>query len=223
MTELIAVGIGYGLLLSVMVGPVFFVMIETSINKGIKSALLLDLGVLISDLMYVTIAFVFFKEINELVENGGSHQQILKIIGGSFFIILGYVQVKKKKALFISQRSMTKPLGLSASNYFMTLLKGFTINAVNPGVLFYWLTLMSVLPKTPDELHLSHQQGLFIYISIILITFFSLDVLKIFGAKKLKEILTPQWMYVVNLVLGIILLVFGALFLFQGIINLLKN
>ncbi|MBL7899178.1 MAG: LysE family transporter [Crocinitomicaceae bacterium] len=220
MLEVVAIGIGYGLLLSVMVGPAFFVMIETSITKGIKSALFLDLGVLISDLMYVTIAFVFFNEVTELME--GKNQNFLRIIGGAFFIILGVVHVLKKKALFISRDNMTKPLNLSASNYIMTMLKGFTINAVNPGVLFYWLTLMSLLPDTPAELALNRTQGLVIYISIILITFFGLDVLKIFGAKKLKEILTPQWMYVVNLVLGIILLVFGTLFLFRGIFALLR-
>ena len=91
MIEVIMVGIGYGLLLSVMVGPAFFVMIETSINKGIRSALFLDLGVLLSDLMYVTIAFVFFKEVSDLM--AGEKQYFLKIIGGSFFIILGLVMV----------------------------------------------------------------------------------------------------------------------------------
>ncbi|MBK6527400.1 MAG: LysE family transporter [Crocinitomicaceae bacterium] len=221
MLEVIMVGIGYGLLLSVMVGPAFFVMIETSINKGIKSALFLDLGVLLSDLMYVTIAFVFFNEVSELMS--GENRHFLKIIGGGFFIILGIVHVKKKKALFLSERALTKPLALSASNYLMNLLKGFMLNAVNPGVLFYWLTLMSLLPDAPAELSLTRTQGLIIYISIILVTFFGLDVLKIFGAKKLKEILTPQWMYVVNLVLGIILLVFGTLFLLQGILALLKS
>ncbi len=170
--------------------------------------------------MYVTIAFVFFNEVRELM--AGENQFILKIVGGGFFIILGLVHVLKKKTLFISSDSMARPLSLSASNYIMTLLKGFTINAVNPGVLFYWLTLMSLLPDTPPELALNRTQGLIIYIAIILITFFGLDVLKIFGAKKLKEILTPQWMYVVNLVLGIILLVFGTLFLFKGIFALLR-
>src|SRR5688572_18551144 len=135
MIEMIMIGIGYGLLLSVMVGPSFFVMIETSITKGIKAALYLDLGVLLSDLIYVTIAFVFFNEVRDLME--GENQFILKIIGGGFFVILGLVHLKKKKALFISSDSMKKPLGLSANNYIMTMLKGFAINAVNPGVLFY--------------------------------------------------------------------------------------
>lgn len=220
MSELILIGIGYGLLLSVMVGPAFFIMIETSITKGIKSALFLDLGVLLSDLLYVIIAFIFFKEVTDLME--GDRRYILKIIGGGFFIILGIVHVLKKKALFLSHNNMKKPLALTASNYVMTLLKGFMINAVNPGVLFYWLTLMSLLPPAPVELGLNKTQALSIYITIILITFFSLDVLKIFGAKKLKEILTPQWMYVINLVLGIVLLVFGTLFLLQGILAVLK-
>lgn len=219
MLELLFIGIGYGLLLSVMVGPAFFVMIETSISKGIKSALFLDLGVLISDLMYVTIAFLFFQEVNDLMM--GDNRHFLKIIGGGFFIILGLVHVLKKKSLFLSKDNLTKPLALSASNYVMTALKGFMINAVNPGVLFYWLTIMSLLP-TDTSLGLSKTQVLLICIIIILITFFSLDVLKIVLAKKLKEILTAQWMYMINLVLGIILLVFGTLFLFQGIFAFLK-
>jgi threonine/homoserine/homoserine lactone efflux protein len=220
MLEVIMVGIGYGLLLSVMVGPSFFVMIETSITKGIKAALFLDLGVLLSDLIYVTIAFVFFNEVQTLM--AGEHQFILKIVGGCFFIVLGLIHLKKKKSLFIPSDTMVKPMSLSASNYVMTALKGFAINAVNPGVLFYWLTLMSLLPNAPIELGLSRTQGLVIYVTIILITFFGLDVLKILGAKKMKEILTPQWMYVVNLVLGIILLMFGSLFLFKGIFALLR-
>jgi len=104
----------------------------------------------------------------------------------------------------------------------MTALKGFMLNAVNPGVLFYWLTIMSLLPTAPDSLGLSKSQVLFIFIVIILITFFSLDVLKIILAKKLKDILTAQWMYMINMVLGIILLVFGTLFLFQGTFAFLK-
>jgi len=218
--ELLFIGIGYGLLLSVMVGPAFFVMIETSITKGIKSALYLDLGVLVSDLMYVTIAFLFFKEVNELMM--GNNRHFLKIIGGGFFIILGLVHVLKKKSLFMSEENLTKPLALSANNYVMTALKGFMLNAVNPGVLFYWLTIMSLLPTAPDSLGLTRTQVLLIFIVIILVTFFSLDVLKIVLAKKLKDILTAQWMYMINLVLGIILLVFGTLFLFQGIFAFLK-
>ena len=35
--------------LSLFIGPAFFVLIETSIKKGFKSAVFLDVGILISD------------------------------------------------------------------------------------------------------------------------------------------------------------------------------
>ncbi|MEY3438093.1 MAG: hypothetical protein RL265_678, partial [Bacteroidota bacterium] len=44
-----------------MIGPVFFVLLETSIRKGARAALALDLGVLLSDLVYILIAYVFYS------------------------------------------------------------------------------------------------------------------------------------------------------------------
>ncbi|MEX1001946.1 MAG: LysE family transporter [Crocinitomicaceae bacterium] len=219
MFEVILTGLGYGLLLSVMVGPAFFILIETSIRKGIKSALFFDLGVLISDLIYLSIAYVFFSEVTALME--GNNSFWLKIVGGSFFIILGIVDVSKRrpKTKFSTQKQMQEMKNARASNHFVTLLKGTTFNLLNPGVLFYWLTLMSILPEAPARLGLERQDQIAMYIVIILITFFSIDVLKIFGAKKLKDILTPLWMRNLNLALGIVLICFGTLFLTQGIIG----
>lgn len=203
-----------------MVGPAFFVLIETSILKGPKAGMFLDLGVLISDVMYITVAFLFFQEVTDLMES--SNRYILKVIGGGFFIAFGIYNVLKKKPI-IQKKNLIKSSDLRASTYIMTFIKGFTINSVNPGVLFYWLTLMSILPDPNPSLMLSENQGLMIYIIIVLITFFSVDVLKILGAKKLKEILTPEWMRLINMVLGIVLILFGGLFLFQGIIALVAK
>jgi threonine/homoserine/homoserine lactone efflux protein len=214
--EIIFGGIGYGLLLSIMVGPAFFILIETSITKGVKEALYLDLGVLISDFVYVTIAFLFFQEVEELMES--ENRYFLKIIGGAAFIIFGITNLMKaKKPKLLPKTKLGNAKDLKASNHLMMVLKGFMINALNPGVLFYWLTMMSLLPQAAPELKLSYVSVQIIYISLILLTFFSIDILKIIGAKKLKEFLTPAWIRVVNIVLGSILMLFGLLFLVQGI------
>ncbi len=216
MIEIIIGGIGYGLLLSIMVGPAFFILIETSITKGVKSALYLDLGVLISDLVYVVIAFLFFQEVNELMES--ENRYFLKVIGGAAFIVFGITNLMKaKKPKLLPKTNIGEAKDLKASNHLMMVLKGFMINALNPGVLFYWLTMMSLLPEASQDLNLTHLYVQVIYISLILITFFSVDILKIIGAKKLKEFLTPSWIRVVNIVLGSILMLFGLLFLIQGI------
>lgn len=223
MGEVILTGLGYGLLLSVMVGPAFFLLIETSINKGVKHALFFDFGVLLSDLIYLTIAYLFFSEVTALME--GENSFWLKVIGGIFFIALGISDVTKRrlqKPRKPPKKNMMEMKDVMTGNLLLTMLKGLTFNLLNPGVLFYWLTLMTILPEAPPELGLTRNNAVFLYIIIILITFFSLDVLKIIGAKKLKDILTPMWMSNLNLALGIVLICFGALFLTQGLIAAFK-
>ena len=47
-----------GILLSFTIGPVFFTILETSISKGIKAAIFVDIGVAISDVVFFTIAYL---------------------------------------------------------------------------------------------------------------------------------------------------------------------
>ena len=53
MISAIAEGLIMGLFLSVFIGPVFFLLIETSIKKGVKEAFVMDAGVLLSDVLWI--------------------------------------------------------------------------------------------------------------------------------------------------------------------------
>jgi threonine/homoserine/homoserine lactone efflux protein len=211
--DLIIGGVGLGLLLSIMLGPVFFIILDTSIKKGIKSALFLDLGVLISDLMYISIAYVFVNQVTKLQE--GDNASWLLMIGGAVFVVFGLITLKKKNPKI--KKNAIKPSELKSNNYFTTMLKGFFLNAVNPGVLFYWLTIISTLRGKNKLLDLNENMTVILYLLVILITFFGIDVLKIVYANKLKNILTPAWLLIINRVLGIILICFGFIFLLKGI------
>lgn len=213
-------GIGYGLLLSVLVGPAFFVLIETSITKGVKHAIFFDLGVILADLLYISLAYIFFSEVTALMESENSFW--LKIIGGCFFIGMGLMNVLKKKPK-LSNIKIEDTRDLAATNYFMMMLKGLLFNIINVGVLAFWLTLLTVLPEAPIHLGLERQNAVFFYVLIIIITFVGIDLLKILGAKKLKEVLTPQWMSHLNLGLGIVLICFGLLFFAQGFMAYLRG
>ena len=46
-----------GILLSFSFGPLFFVLLETSISKGIKQAFFIDVGVVFSDITFFSIAY----------------------------------------------------------------------------------------------------------------------------------------------------------------------
>ena len=76
-----------GLILSLMPGPVFFVLLEKSITKGIRSALSIDLGVILSDIIYIFLAVLFVEQINSLLS--GENKELYDRIGGIIFIIYG--------------------------------------------------------------------------------------------------------------------------------------
>mgnify|MGYP000200117876 CR=1 FL=1 len=57
----ILTAIPFGIILAFTIGPVFFVLLETSATKGFKSALIFDSGVMLADIIFIFVAF-FFKQ-----------------------------------------------------------------------------------------------------------------------------------------------------------------
>lgn len=211
MIDLTIKGIVTGFILSIMIGPVFFVLLETSIRKGARAALALDLGVLLSDLVYILIAYVFYSEVAAL--NSGEKSGLLKIIGGSLFMLFAFITFfKKVKEIKVDAvgKVVQKP-----SDYVMLSLKGFLLNLANPMVIFYWFSVMTLAEKNtnaPDN-----QEGsIFFFILVLLITFFSFDLLKIFGAKKLRPLVTHKVLVTLNRLIGIVFFGFGIFLIIKG-------
>ena len=62
-----------GIVLAFTIGPVFFTVLETSISKGIKAAIFVDIGVVLSDVMFFIIAFFSTNSLlNSIEENTDS-------------------------------------------------------------------------------------------------------------------------------------------------------
>ncbi len=191
-----------------MIGPVFFVLLETSIKKGIRAALAFDLGVLISDLLYIMIAYLFYAEVQDMTKGGDQH--IVKIIGGGLFIAYGVASFfKKSKGI---KKDAQGNLVKDSSDYKMLMLKGFLLNFANPLVVFYWFSVLTLAEKSEGMA----AAPLFTFITIILVTFFGVDVLKIFGAKKLRPLITDNLMKGLNRLIGIVFVGFGVFLIIQG-------
>ena len=47
----------FGFILSFSFGPIFFILLETSITRGIKQAVFMDFGVIVSDLIFFSLAY----------------------------------------------------------------------------------------------------------------------------------------------------------------------
>lgn len=214
---------GIGFLLSVMIGPVFFVLLETSITKGVKSALVTDFGVLISDILYIIFASIFVDQIKSL--GSGDNKIIFGFIGGIIFIGYGVYNLFKKQSN-IKNLENPEVLELTASiavmpfqtkDYFLLGLKGFLLNLANPLVIFYWVSVLSLATQfSPLESNFPWE---FIFVTIVILTFFGIDVLKILVAKKLRPLVTPNLLDALNRLIGIIFSLFGVFLILQNFIK----
>ncbi|MDB4075909.1 MAG: LysE family transporter [Crocinitomicaceae bacterium] len=209
--ELILKGIVTGFILSIMIGPVFFVLLETSITKGIKAAIALDLGVLVNDVVYVLIAFVFYNQVAELTK--GDDASTLKLIGGVLFVIYGVVNFFKK--VKETKVDPADDIG-TAKGYFLLGLKGFLLNLANPMVIFYWFSVLTLGAENGGS-----KSSLLAFVGIILFTFFSIDFLKIIGAKKLRPLVTRNLLVALNKLIGTVFVGFGIVLIIQGVLGLL--
>lgn len=194
-----------------MIGPVFFVLLETSIKKGIRAAIAFDIGVLLSDLVYILIALNFYFEVQNLTE--GENQHLLKIIGGTLFVVYGIVTFfKKAKA---SKKDSDGKIVKDTSDYKLLALKGFLLNIANPLVIFYWFSVMTLAEKTEGD----STAPVIFFLGIILLTFFSFDLLKIVVAKQLRPLMTDNLLRALNQVIGIVFAGFGVFLLIQGFLG----
>ena len=212
--ELIIKAVLTGFVLSVLIGPVFFMLLEISIRKGVRAALSFDLGVLLSDVIYILIAYLFYNEVAKILS--GDHKYMFQLIGGGVFIIFGlFTLFKRPKAEVDSETP-----GIQTKDYLTLGLKGFLLNFANPAVIFYWF---SVIANGAQGTEKSTSQGhLELYILIILVTFFSVDILKVIGAKKLRPFITDKVLIGLNRLTGLIILITGIVLIIKGVMFIVE-
>lgn len=214
MLDLILKGIVTGFVLSIMVGPVFFILLETSIRRGARAALSFDVGVLLSDFIYILIAYIFYKEVADLTD--GKNTEIAKIIGGSLFIIYGTITFFKK----LKHPPMDDDGNViqKQKDFIFLFLKGFLLNLANPLVIFYWFSVMTLASKN-TKLPNGESAPVMFFIMIIMLTFFAIDILKILGAKRLRPLVTDNLLKSLNHFIGIVFFGFGIFLLIKGILG----
>lgn len=205
MIEDIQAAIPLGFFLAFMIGPVFFVLLETSVIKGFRSALAFDLGVILADILFIAIAY--FSSF-QLLENL-SNQPGLYVFGGTILAVYGFIiYFKKPKKEAID----TKQLSAPKTNYFTLFIKGFFLNFINIGVLVFWLGIIIVVGPSLDN----NTNRFIVFFGTMITAYFVTDIIKILLAKQLKNKLTPQTIIKVKRFLGLILVVCGTVLIIKG-------
>ena len=205
----ILTAIPWGLLLAFSIGPGFFVLLETSILKGFRAALVFDLGIVFSDIIFILIAYLTTNQLLEQLKDNPT----LFVIGGIIMLSYGLISFILLKRNFIKQQEIEiDDDNIPKKNYLGLFFKGFFLNFINIGVLGFWM--MIIITYGPQmEMNTSR---ITIFFAAILLFYLIFDIGKILLAKQLKNRLTPSNIYKIKRVISIIILIFGLFFILQG-------
>ncbi len=203
----ILLGVPWGIFLSFMLGPVFFILLETSIIKGFRAALVFDLGVVLGDIVFITIAYLgSYRLITSIKDNSA-----LFMFGGIVMLaygVISYIGLHKEKR--INSEEMDNEI--IKKDYLSIFIKGFFLNIINIGVLGFWLAvIISVGPKLEMQ-----NSRMFTFFTSVIISYLLVDCVKIVLAKQLKNKLTPTNILKIKKGISIVLMVFGIVLIIQG-------
>lgn len=198
-----------GFFLSFMIGPVFFVLLETSVVKGFRAALVFDMGVVLADIVFITIAFFSSYRLIQSIKD----DQALFIFGGLVMLTYGIISfVNNQKEAKKAKIDEIDPKELAKTNYLTLFIKGFFLNFINIGVLGFWL---AILITVGPQLELKTSRMLTFFITLIIV-YFVTDIFKILLAKQLRNKLTQKNILLIKKVISIVLIICGAVLLSQA-------
>lgn len=203
MVEDIQAAAPLGFFLAFMLGPAFFVLIETSIEKGFRAATAFDLGVIFSDIIFILIAYFSSYQLLENINN----QPGLYVFGGTLLSLYGVSNFIKKTT---TQTTTIK--AQNQANYTSLFVKGFLLNIINIGVLVFWLGLVVVV--TPNLG--GNYKRVVVFFSTLIASYFLTDLIKILLAKRLKSYLRQDNILKAKKALGILIFVFGLFLILKG-------
>ena len=203
MFEAILQGIGAGILFSFLTGPVFFSMIKTSIEKGFKAGFSLAVGVILSDIIFIS-ATIFSTQ---FVNYNSKYNQYIGTIGGLFLLGVGlYYLIKKVKVNY----AIEEEVKIKKRGY---IIKGFLMCLLSPTTLMFWIMVGGVVTVHLD-FGTSEKVAFFI---VALTTQLSMDSLKTYYAAKLRYKIKERSIQILNRIAGAVIIIF-AIRLFAEVI-----
>lgn len=192
-------GLLWGLGLMVLVGPVFFTLLQATLRFGFKAGWAVAFGIVVSDLVCVILCKFgvesFLKDGSKVVYLGSV--TFLLLLGMGLYYLLGKNVVKNTE------------ISLTATDYLGYFVKGFLVNFVNPFVFFVWTSICSYAIHN-FEGSLSNW-----YLFGVLIAIFGTDTLKVLFANKLKPLLDPQKLNLLYRGVGALLIIFAFVIVYR--------
>lgn len=193
MIETIITGVGLGIVLSFITGPVFFALIKTSIEKGFYAGVCLAFGVVVSDVVYVAITLYG----TSFLAIESKYRVQIGFVGSLILLVIGIYYLFKKVKINYEKTPSTKHM----YGYFF---KGFLMCIFNPAILLYWVSVSTSVNGDFE------QSEVIPFFGSILFALFSMDVLKAYYANKLRYRIKENTLRWLNRTAGTLIIIFAV-------------
>ncbi|MCS6795841.1 MAG: LysE family transporter [Raineya sp.] len=204
MFDAIISGFGTGVVLSCMLGTVFFALIQNSIDFGYKSGIFIALGVIISDIFFISAAMAG----TSFLPDTPKMSFYSSFLGGILLVGLGGTNFFKK-----STEIKTTKTHLGNALYYFG--KGFLLNALNPVNFFFWVAIVAHL-QTEKYFPFNLQV---VFFAFCLLAIFCTEVGISFSASRLRKLFTPLLLQRFNQISGIVFVGFGIKLLYDAFVK----
>jgi|AntRauTorckE5430_2_1112549.scaffolds.fasta_scaffold05394_2 threonine/homoserine/homoserine lactone efflux protein len=204
--NLIFEGVKIGLILALLIGPIFFAIIQAGVEEGFRAGAMVGLGIWLSDLLFISAVYYGLAYISKVVE--GPNFGLYLGIGGSIMLTafgLGAL-LTVPKANHLPEWSKET---VRTSSYSGLCLKGFLINTINPFTFFFWIGVASTVVVDGDMELMEARYFFGGILGTIIIT----DLIKVLLAKRIRRILRPVHLLWLRRISGIALIIFAVVLL----------
>lgn len=188
-----------GLGMVIFIGPVFFTLLQSTLEHGRRAGFAIAFGVFFSDIVVVALCYLGAQKL-ALDER---YQFWVGLIGSLILFFLGI------KYFLKSNKKIDKSPPLNAKGISSFFLNGFAVNFINPFVFTIWIGIIvyvkSKFPDTADQVT---------YLAGSLLGIITTDGLKVLLAAKLQKYVVPLVLVKIYWVIGGVLICFGLRLLY---------
>lgn len=203
-------GIAIGVLVSAPMGPVGMLCIQRTLNKGRRAGLYTGFGAALSDLIYCLITGFGLSFIEEFLER---NHDIIQLIGSAVLIGFGVYIFRQNPSKRLSKAPDASP------DVRKDFISGFLFTFSNPLILFLIIGLFARFNFLMPDIQFYHYIVGFIFILVgavgwwYLVTFF---------VDKVRAHFNLRSMWLINRIIGVIILGFALVGIVSSVINLVS-
>jgi threonine/homoserine/homoserine lactone efflux protein len=188
-----------GLSMVVFLGPVFFTLLQSTLQHGIKIGFAIVAGIIMSDVLVVMLCSYGTQSFFLHPKN----QFWLALVGSVVLFFMGAKYILKPN---YNCSTTLQPSVFTWSGFFV---KGFAVNFINPFVFMVWIATITYAESTYKG-----DNETIIFLLAALLGILTTDSLKVLLASKLTSVLQPVVLRKLFIVIGLILIGFGCRLLY---------